>query len=55
MPAPEKLQIANAGHRLRRNDRWTDRGNTTCPFHHSLNGGGIKMKTQLSLYLDSDD
>ena len=23
-------------------DGWMDRGNTICPFHHSLNGEGIK-------------
>ena len=29
-----------------RTDRQTDRGYTICPFHHSSNGGGIKIITE---------
>ena len=39
---PEKqTQIANAISNTA-GDRRMDRGNTLCPFHHSLNGGGHK-------------
>ena len=44
MPPPEKLRrkllTPNAD-----GDGRTDRGNTICPFHHSLNSGGIKQNT----------
>ena len=38
-------------------DRWMDRGNSICPFHHSSNGRGIKKSTlsgarkKMKLYL----
>ena len=44
MPQPEKLK-----HKLLMPDAdgegRTDRGNTTCPFHHSLHGGGKKLSS----------
>ena len=41
---PEKLKrkLLASSQMWRKTDGWTDRGNSICPFHHSLNGGGIK-------------
>ena len=65
MPPPEKLitQIANAisdvdGDRWTHGwtDRWMDRGNTLCPFHHSSNGRGKNSyRRPLFLVLPSNE
>ena len=54
MPPPEKLKpklltpeklkqkLLTPSQMRKETDEWMDRGNTICPFHHSLNGRGSK-------------
>ena len=45
MPSPEGKKKKQLNAYCSRRTR-TDRGNIICPFHHSSNGGGMKMSLQ---------